>query len=1296
MIKEIDIDSFPALKKELHWRMLFPKELLDKAQQIIIRNLKINDSYFFSINKIPPRSITAHVIKTGGRSSNNYHICGVYGTPDTFENESEDFKGCRFECSICKTKKPCEHTAALFLNYEKHYGKWIVEESEYDRRTRVRELIHNQFIEDIKKEREQFKRDPVPALNFFPKIVQHRGLVHFDFTGILEKCVTCEAAIQRARDILEARDKHKIIQDVNLTTQIYNREQVIKLVVDTDFYSYPDRVNLSCHIYLNNIMWMSEQSKMLRLPYDYTPEELNGKQFLNEYQLIAIQETIKEVDKKNLQCQDVTDQSALSFFSEMEKSWDREADDFQKKHNTSRQQTTEEQLELSLRINHDNSAADLSFKLGKAGSSKSFVIKNIKAFLNAFYNSEKFELTKTNTIDFKHSSFTEKSIPILRFIQTIDATIKQVHSANLTDIFFSREPKIIYQQPLHGYLLDSFYTMAEGLTAEYVNKNENIKNPEMYIGSSDIRFKLTIDPTYDAKNQVSGIEVSGIIPSLHSGVADSYVISSNALTKISEQDAEFLKPFASLIKKRGSFYFYVGLPNLNEFYYRILPTLMENPHVEIEDNTEGKIGKLLAPEPVFDFYLDLLDDSIVNLKANVSYDDKTFDLDAKSDKKAYRDERQEKRVINELNRTFTKSTSEDATWFRDMDDDSLFNFLNFNIDRLSKLGTVHGSDAFNRIKIKKNPSIKIGVSVESNLLDISITSPDIDKKELVALLKSYTLKKRWHKLSSGEFIDLSDNESLQEMMDLLDKIDLVPADVIHKKAKIPLFRALYLDKLMQEHEELSLNRDNTYRKIIRSFNQIKDSDYEPPKNLQNIMREYQTYGYKWLETIKNAGFGGILADDMGLGKTLQTISVLLDSVENPTSENHQANIVVCPASLVYNWIEEMNRFAPKIRAVPLTGNLSSRKKALEQIDKTDVFVISYDLLSKDITLYQDIEFATVIIDEAQYIKNPKAGQSKAVKALKAKTHLALTGTPIENRLSELWSIFDFIMPGFLYSYNEFSKKFENAITKNQDEAAIQKLKNMTAPFILRRKKVDVLKNLPSKIDEVRYIRISGEQQKLYDAQVLKMKQLIQLSGNSGEDKIKILAELTKIRQICCDPSLLFSNYSKESAKKEACMQLVESAIDGGHRMLIFSQFTSMLEILEKELSDRKISYYKITGATTKERRMTMVHDFNEGDVPVFLISLKAGGTGLNLVGADTVIHYDPWWNQAAQNQATDRAHRIGQTKNVTVYRMILKDTIEEKILKLQETKKDLADSILEGNNQSLMSLSSEELLQLFS
>jgi SNF2 family DNA or RNA helicase len=365
-------------------------------------------------------------------------------------------------------------------------------------------------------------------------------------------------------------------------------------------------------------------------------------------------------------------------------------------------------------------------------------------------------------------------------------------------------------------------------------------------------------------------------------------------------------------------------------------------------------------------------------------------------------------------------------------------------------------------------------------------------------------------------------------------------------------------------------------------------------------------------------------------------------------------------------------------------------------EECDVFITSYDLLKRDIGKYKNHSFACEVLDEGQFIKNPKAAVSKSVKIVNADHRFVLTGTPIENRLSELWSIFDFLMPGFLYTYDRFRQDFETPISKNKDELVTSRLRKMVSPFILRRIKKDVLKDLPDKMEEVRYARFDDDQQKVYDGQVVRMKQLIATAGNDGQAKIRILAELTRIRQICCDPSLILENYEGGSAKKDACMTLIESAIDGGHKMLVFSQFTSMIEILKKELDERKIQYYVITGATSKEERMRLVHKFNDNDVPVFLISLKAGGTGLKLTGADVVIHYDPWWNLAAQNQATDRAHRIGQKSTVTVYRIIAKDTIEEKILELQEAKKDLSDAILSGESTSLAQLSGEELMELLS
>ena len=466
--------------------------------------------------------------------------------------------------------------------------------------------------------------------------------------------------------------------------------------------------------------------------------------------------------------------------------------------------------------------------------------------------------------------------------------------------------------------------------------------------------------------------------------------------------------------------------------------------------------------------------------------------------------------------------------------------------------------------------------------------------------------------------------------------------LIKKKLHIPIYRALYIDRMLEEHNNLVTSRDRIYRGLVKNFKIISDSDYDVPKSLEDILRPYQAYGFKWLSTLQDSGFGGILADEMGLGKTIQAISLLLKAKENG---NKEPSLIVCPASLVFYWVEKCGCFAPDLKVYALAGTAATRKKALKEASEQapyDVYITSYDLVKRDIEHYEKINLHTCILDEAQFIKNQNTAVAKAVKLLHAEHRYALTGTPIENRLSELWSIFDFLMPGFLYSSAEFVRKFESPIAKNKDAEATERPKKMVSPFILRRRKEGVLKDLPDKLEEVRYARFEGEQQKLYDAQVVHMREMIATTTDSPTDKIKILSEMTRLRQICCDPGLVFEDYKGGSTKRDGCLQLIQSAMDGGHRMLVFSQFTSMLVLLEEDLNRNGIKYYKITGSTPKDQRITLVHQFNEGDVPVFLVSLKAGGTGLNLVGADVVIHYDPWWNIAATNQATDRAHRIGQ------------------------------------------------------
>ena len=517
--------------------------------------------------------------------------------------------------------------------------------------------------------------------------------------------------------------------------------------------------------------------------------------------------------------------------------------------------------------------------------------------------------------------------------------------------------------------------------------------------------------------------------------------------------------------------------------------------------------------------------------------------------------------------------------------------------------------------------------------------------------------------------------------------------------KMPLFRALYLDELLAEKESVELKKNREYRKLIGKMRSYENGDYEVPQSLEAVLREYQRDGFYWIKTLKENGFGGILADDMGLGKTLQILAFLLSEKEQGKVGDELRTLIVAPASLVYNWKKEVERFTPQLSVCVMAGTAHERKELIKnQTSNVDVWITSYDLLKRDIELYQDIVFANEIIDEAQYIKNQTTHAAKSVRLVNSSFRMALTGTPMENRLSELWSIFDYLMPGFLYGYTRFRSEIETPIVSDKDEDAMTRLRAMIHPFILRRLKKDVLKELPEKQEEIVTVALSGEQEKLYQAHSQRLKMFLEDQNDEdfAQNKLQILAELTKLRQLCCGPELLLENYKGENAKLETCIELITQAIAGGHKILLFSQFTSMLDLIGEELKKAKIDYYRIDGSVKKEARMEMVEQFQnpQNQVSVFCISLKAGGTGLNLTAADIVIHYDPWWNKAAQNQATDRAHRIGQKHAINVYQLIAEETIEQKICELQQVKEDLAEEVLSGEGISSTQFNKDEIMNL--
>lgn len=484
--------------------------------------------------------------------------------------------------------------------------------------------------------------------------------------------------------------------------------------------------------------------------------------------------------------------------------------------------------------------------------------------------------------------------------------------------------------------------------------------------------------------------------------------------------------------------------------------------------------------------------------------------------------------------------------------------------------------------------------------------------------------------------------------------------------------------------------------MIRDFKNIEESKFDVPPSMRKILRTYQKEGFRWLKTIAHYGFGGILADDMGIGKTLQMIAVLLDAqLHNEAG----CSLVVTPASLILNWQAEIRRFAPQLKCACVHGTLKERQDQWALADQVDVLITSYDYVKRDEAVLKPLQFQYLVLDEAQAIKNQRTKSAQAVKQIQARHRFALTGTPIENSLAELWSIFDFLMPGYLFRYAQFKENYELPIVRYQDDERLTLLKKLVSPFILRRVKQDVLKELPEKTESVLQIEFSEAEKKLYQASLQQIQtqlaQTLDQPANVGSSKIMILAMLTRLRQICCDPGLVFEGYGGERSKLAACMELIENAVDSGKKILVFSQFTTILDKLRQECEKRQIATYLLTGSTPKQQRFDLMESFNRDKTPVFLISLKAGGTGLNLTGAEIVIHYDPWWNLSAENQATDRAYRIGQTRNVQVVKLIVEGTVEEKISKLQQQKQQLSQSVIEGSDGSIAAMSREEILELF-
>ena len=801
------------------------------------------------------------------------------------------------------------------------------------------------------------------------------------------------------------------------------------------------------------------------------------------------------------------------------------------------------------------------------------------------------------------------------------------------------------------------------------------------------------------------------------GIKEGFPISSNLIKNNESYELDFdLENIEVLIKNDYEYILYKGnLYHLRKLEQELIDDLMENKldkliisKEKVDAFTKGllkivrknlkidaSVTDITLPKEISTkLYFDLRS-SYILVDALFKYDEKEVNYFDKSNT-ILRDIDYETKVINDILK-YGFEIDNNKIILKDIEKE--VEFLENGLENLATKYEIFTTEKFKGINIKKKTSVTSMFGIgQDNILSYTFSLGDINSNELVNIFEEIKNKKKYYRLKNGDILNLED-ESLKELSDLKDDLELSDAEIIAGHGAILKYRAIYLDSLKNTKYNI-IKTDNLFDNFIDKFYKFKDINLTLPKDELKILRDYQVTGVKWLYTLAKTGFGGILADEMGLGKTIQVIYYIKQMLKD--NENNKFLIVV-PTSLAYNWDHEFDSFGSNIKRKICVGNKDKRTKILRNLNDTNVIITTYGLLREDEELYNNLNFNTMVIDEAQNIKNNMAGITKVVKKVNAETKFALTGTPLENSILELWSIFDFIMPGYLASLTKFQSKYKIKDFDEDSEILIKGLSKQINPFILRRKKQDVVKELPDKLINDIYIELKDEQKKLYVAELERVKEEMEkIIETEGMNKARflILQLLTKLRQICIDPNIVYDNYKDGSNKLEQLESIVNEYIKNNHKILIFSSFKTALNIVKEKLNKAKIKTYMIDGSVPAKDRIEMVDNFNNNDdVKVFLIMLKSGGTGLNLATADVVIHLDLWWNPQAENQATDRAHRIGQKNTVEVIHLITKGTIEEKILELQNKKRILSDKLIDGeirDKNILSELTKEDIKNLLS
>ena len=936
------------------------------------------------------------------------------------------------------------------------------------------------------------------------------------------------------------------------------------------------------------------------------------------------------------------------------------------------------------------------------------------SILEKFITSEENIIKKELTVNLI-INVTERKSNYYYYYNSIECTVKILigdeklytlgnHASAFKSVYESGEGEVYFGKSF-TYNPQKYYLSSDAetiLKAYYDTFDDGGYN---YINTSSL--KKFLNKLKNIKFVINNYEVDGI--------NEYFPIDTNLIKKNETYELDFdLENIENLIEKDYEYIFYKGkLYHLNAKEQELIEDLKQNELdkliiskdkldlfnkgllkvVRKKLKIDSSVDDIVLPSIIkAKLYFDIRNEYIIsNIVFN--YDDKEIDYFNKSNE-ILRDINFETSVLNDIGK-YGFILEKDKLILRDIEQE--VEFLEIGLEQLATKYEIFTTEKFKNIKIKKKTSVSSMFGIgQDNILNYNFNLGDINSSELVSIFDSIKDKKKYYRLKNGDIINLED-ESLQELNNLTEELELTDEEIINGKGSILKYRAIYLDSLKKTKYSI-ISTDNLFDNFIKNFYEYKDSNLSLEDT--SILRDYQLTGVKWLYNLAKTGFGGILADEMGLGKTIQVIYYIKQMLkDSPTSKF----LIVVPTSLAYNWEHEFDSFASQIKKAICIGSKEKRKHILKDLNKINVIITTYGLLREDEEIYENLNFNTMIIDEAQNIKNNHAGITKVVKSIKAETKFALTGTPLENSILELWSIFDFIMPGYLANLTKFQSKYKIKDFDEDSEILIKGLSKQINPFILRRKKSDVVKELPEKLINDIYIDLKDEQKKLYVAELNRVKEeMDKIIKEEGMNKARflILQLLTKLRQICIDPSIVYDNYTDGSNKIEQLENIVSEYTKNNHKVLIFSSFKTALNIVKEKLNNSKIKTYMIDGSVPAKTRIEMVDNFNENDdIKVFLIMLKSGGTGLNLASADVVIHLDLWWNPQAENQATDRAHRIGQTNTVEVIHLITKGTIEEKILELQNKKRILSDKLIDGeirDKNIISELTKEDIEKLLS